>query len=159
MSDDFQWVRIERSFSAPIETVWSLWTQGDQFERWYGPNGMTTKVVEMDAVVGGRRLFSMGMQTPERSMTMWFVGEFKEVEAPHRLVYTESMSDADGNILSPQSMGMPADHPEVTEVVVELSERDGLTHMVMTHIGVPATSGGAGGWAQAIDKMEKLLAG
>ena len=159
MSEDFQWVRIEREFDAPIETVWALWTRADQFERWYGPNGMSVTVVEMNAVVGGRRLFSMGMQTPERPMTMWFVGAFKEVSAPRRLVYTESLSDADGNILSPKSMGMPADRPEVTEVVVELSEQDGRTHMTMTHIGVPATSGGAGGWAQAIDKMEQLLAG
>lgn len=157
MSDTFEWVRIERRFDAPIETIWDLWTQGDQFERWYGPNGMTTRVREMNAAVGGKRHFSMSMQTPERSMTMWFVGAFKEVNAPHRLVYTESMSDEDGNPVSPQSMGMPEGHPEVTEVIVELIEKDGQTHMVMTHVGVPAQSGGAGGWAQAIDKMEALV--
>ena len=158
MSEDFKWVRIEREFDAPIEAIWALWTRGDQFERWYGPNGMSVTVVEIDAVVGGRRLFSMRMQTPEHSMTMWFTGEFKEVSAPHRLVYTESLSNAHGDIVSPQSMGMPADHPEITEVVVELTDQDGKTRMTMTHIGVPSDSGGAGGWAQAIDKMAALLA-
>ena len=88
---------------------------------------------------------------------LWFVGEFKEVDRPHRLVYTESMSDEEGNILSPESMGMPAGHPEVTEVVVELSEQGGKTHMKLTHIGVPADSGGAGGWSQAVDKLGELL--
>ena len=90
-------------------------------------------------------------------MTMWFCGEYKEIQPPTRLVYTESMCDEDGNILSPQSMGMPEGHPEITEIIVELSKQDAKTHMKMVHIGVPANSRGAGGWGQAIDKLAALL--
>lgn len=154
---EIEWVRIERTFDAPIEMVWRMWTQATLFQEWYGPNGMKVPVAEMDVFVGGRRKICMKMETPDRNMTMWFVGEYKEVNAPNRLVYTESMSDEGGNIISPESMGMPADHPEVTEVIVELSEADGKTTMKMTHVGVPAGSGGAGGWTQAIDKMAELI--
>ena len=158
MADDFEWVRIERTFDASIETVWNMWTDPDLFKKWYGPNGMNVPTAEMNVVEGGKRKICMKMETPERSMTMWFVGEYKEVKAPNKLVYTESMADEDGNIVPPQSMGMPEGHPEVTEIIVELSEANGKTTMKMTHVGVPADSGGAGGWVQAIDKLAAILA-
>lgn len=56
-------------------------------------------------------------------------------------------------------MGMPEDHPEVSEVVVELAEQQGKTRMTLTHIGVAKDSGGAAGWSKAIDKLAALIAG
>ena len=159
MTEMTNWVRIERTFNAPIEVVWRMWTEAGAFEQWYGPGGMSVTVCEMNAVVGGRRKIKMAMQTPERSMTMWFVGEFEVVEAPSRLVYTEAMADEAGAVIPPAQMGMPEGAPESTKVVVELSEADGVTHMVMTHVGVPADSPGAGGWAHAIDALAAVLAG
>ncbi|MGI9450929.1 MAG: SRPBCC family protein [Geminicoccaceae bacterium] len=91
-------------------------------------------------------------------MSMWFTGVYKEVTAPSRLVYTESMCDADGNIIPPHEMGMPEGHPDITEVIVDLSERDGKTMMTMVHKGVLAGSAGEGGWNQAFDKLEDLFA-
>ncbi|MDJ0917033.1 MAG: SRPBCC domain-containing protein [Woeseiaceae bacterium] len=157
MQTESDWVRIERDFEAPIETIWNMWTQSDLFQKWYGPNGMEIPVAEMDVVEGGQRKICMKMEMPDKTMTMWFIGEYKEVSPPNRLVYTESMCDEEGNILAPQSMGMPAGHPETTEIIVELSETSGKTTMKMTHVGVPADSRGAGGWAQAIEKMAKLV--
>jgi len=90
-------------------------------------------------------------------MAMWFSGEYKEVSAPSRLVYTESMCDENGDIISPQSMGMSEGHPDVTEVIVELSDDNGKTKMKMIHIGIPAGSNGAGGWNQAFDKLAALF--
>ena len=61
--------------------------------------------------------------------------------------------DEDGTIISPQNLGMPAGHPDITEVIVELSEADGMTTMTMVHVGVPEGSAGDGGWNQAFDKL------
>ena len=157
MSDLHSWVRIEREFAAPISSVWNMWTDPAQFSRWYGPNGFSIPSAEMDVAVGGNRKVCMEMAGPERTMTMWFTGTHIEVDAPNRLVYTESMCDADGNILSPADMGMPPGTPEITEVSVELSEVDGKTQMTLTHKGVPAGSPGEGGWKQAFDKLAALL--
>ncbi|WP_420419231.1 SRPBCC family protein [Pacificispira sp.] len=156
MKAEMDWVRIERVLEAPIERVWDMWTDPALFALWYGPNGMTIPVAEMDVVVGGRRKICMKMEMPDRTMTMWFTGEYKEVDRPYRLVYSESLCDEAGNIVPPQSMGMPEGHPSVTEVIVELSDVGGKTRMKMTHIGVPAESGGAGGWAQAIEKLAAM---
>jgi uncharacterized protein YndB with AHSA1/START domain len=95
----------------------------------------------------------MEVQTPDGPVQMWFTGEYREVRANRRLVYTEAMCDEDGNVLSPSEAGMPEGHPTTTEVRVELDDVDGRTRMVMTHTGVPADSRGAAGWAMALDKL------
>lgn len=155
MSED--WVHITREFDAPIQTIWQMWTDPDMFSRWYGPNGFSVPVAEMDVTVGGTRKICMEMNAPDRKMTMWFTGVYKDVTAPKRLVYTESMCDADGNLISPKDMGMPDGTPDITEVVIELTEKNGKTLMTMTHRGVPAGSAGEGGWNQAFDKLTALI--
>ena len=112
----------------------------------------------MDVRVGGRRHIGMEMETPGGPMQMFFVGEYREVDPKTRLVYTESMADADGNAMTPEQMGMPAGAHMETMIVVELADLGDCTKMVMTHIGVPADSPGGQGWAMAIDKMEARLA-
>ena len=146
-------VVIERHFDAPLELIWRMWTESEHFAAWYGPMGATIPVAKMDVQVGGSRHICMAMETPNGPMQMWFVGEFTEIVANERLVYTESMSDEAGNVISPAQMGMPDGHPESTQVIVELEAVDGKTKMTMTHVGVPADSPGAGGWGMAFDKL------
>lgn len=156
MAEDKNWVRIEREFNAPIDLVWKMWTDPALFKRWYGPNGMSVPTAEMDVTVGGTRKVCMSMQSPERSMEMWFTGVYKEVTPPHRLVYTESMCDEGGTLISPQAMGMPDGFPDITEVIVELTAMGSKTRMVMVHVGVVEGTAGAGGWTQAFDKLDVL---
>jgi uncharacterized protein YndB with AHSA1/START domain len=152
-----QSVTLERILDAPIDLVWQMWTDAAQFAAWYGPTGATVPVIQMDVRIGGTRHFCIEMQTPDGQSRMWFVGEYRVVDEPTRLVYTESMSDPDGNLVSPRAMGMPDGHPEVTEVTVELSDLAGRTRMVMTHEGIPADSPGAMGWNMALDALEAHL--
>ena len=159
MTDAPNWVKIERTFDAPIEDVWAMWTDADKFKSWYGPMGMTVPTAQMDVSVGGIRRVSMEMVRPDRTMTMYFTGVYKEVTPPTRLVYTEAMCDADGTILSPEQMGMPPGTPEITEVIVDLRREGDQTVMTMVHVGVPDGSPGAGGWGQAFDKLDSVLAG
>ncbi len=151
-------VRIERIFNAPIDLVWAMWTEAEHFANWYGPMGATIPKADMDVQVGGRRHIAMEMETPGGPMKMFFVGEYREVEPKTRLVYTESMADAEGNAITSEQMGMPAGAPMETAIMVELEDQGDRTRMVMTHIGVPADSPGAQGWAMAIDKMEARVA-
>ncbi|GAB5494631.1 MAG: SRPBCC domain-containing protein [Phototrophicaceae bacterium] len=144
-------VVIERTFDAPIALVWQLWTEPEHFKNWYGPQGFTIPVAEMDVSNGGKRLICMS--SPDGSMTMWTVGEFTEIIPNERLVYTESMSDENGNVIAPPS----SEHPSTTTVIVELEDLNGQTKMTMTHEGVPADSPGASGWEQAFVKLEAHL--
>jgi uncharacterized protein YndB with AHSA1/START domain len=146
-------VRIERTFDAPCDLLWRMWTEAEHFSAWYGPNGATVPVAKLDTRVGGVRLVCMEMQTPKGIRQMWFTGEFLELTENKRLVYTEAMSDENGIVLPPSAMGMPDDHPMTTEVTVQFEDIDGRTKMIMTHAGVPADSPGGAGWTMAIDKL------
>ena len=151
-------VVIERTLEAPIERVWAMWTRAEHFSAWYGPDGAEVPVAEMDVRVGGTRRIAMEMQTPNGPMRMWFGGEYREVDSPTRLVYTEFMADEDGNELPPEQVGMPEDHPTTTVVTVELSEDGDGTSMTMTHAGIPEDSPGAAGWQMALDKLAAHVA-
>ena len=144
-------VVIERTFNAPIELIWQLWTDPDHFKNWYGPAGFTVPLAEMNVQEGGKRLICMA--SPDGKMKMWTTGEFTEIIPNERLVYTESMSDEHGNELPPYD----SSHPAKTTVIVQLEALDGRTKMVMTHEGVPADSPGASGWEQAFVKLEAHL--
>lgn len=138
---------IERTFDAPIDLIWQLWTQPEHFKSWYGPQGFTIPVAEMDVRVGGKRLICMS--SPDGSMKMWTTGTYTEISPNTRLGYTESMADENGNVVPPPS----DDFPETTEVTVQLEDLGGQTKMTMTHAGVPAGSPGASGWEQAFSKL------
>ena len=149
-------VIIERSFDAPVDLIWQMWTDPAHFKAWYGPDGATIPVAKMDVRVGGTRLVCMEVQTPNGPMQMWFAGEYREVVENERLVYTEAISDENGNLSS--SRGIAGEHPVTTEVRVVLKDVGGRTSMVMTHIGIPSDSPGASGWAMALDKLAAKVA-
>jgi uncharacterized protein YndB with AHSA1/START domain len=145
-------VVIERTFTAPVEVLWSMWTDPSHFREWYGPDGMVIPVAEMDVRPGGTRRICMEMQTPDGTMRMWFTGEYRQVIENVRLVYTESMSDEAGN-----ASESPGGGHAITEVQVELESVEKGTRVRMTHIGIPSDSPGATGWNMAFDKLATLL--
>ncbi|MES0361969.1 MAG: SRPBCC domain-containing protein [Anaerolineales bacterium] len=149
-------VVIERTFDAPVDLIWQMWTQPEHFKNWYGPKGFTVPVADMDMRVGGKRLICMA--SPDGSMKMWTTGEYTEIVPNERLVYTESQADENGNVVSPSAMGMPDGYPATTEVTMLLEDLGGRTKMVMTHAGVPSDSGANAGWEQAFDKLTAVLA-
>ena len=144
-------VIIERTFNAPVDMIWQMWTVPEHFKKWYGPKGFTIPVAEMDLRPGGKRLVCMA--SPDGSMKMWTAGEHIEIVSNERLSYTESPADENGNLVSPSAMGMPDGYPMTTEVNVLLENQDGRTKMVLKHIGMPTDSGAGGGWEQAFDKL------
>jgi uncharacterized protein YndB with AHSA1/START domain len=162
MSDDSsdasgQHLVIERTLDAPPEVVWEMWTQPEHFGQWYGPTGTSIAKAEMDVRVGGVRLVCMEMTTPDGTMRMWFTGEYLEVVENQRLVYTDAMSDEHGNVLSADLARTPPGHPVTTQVRVDLEPVAGGTRMTLTHVGIPAGSPGARGWAAALDNLAAHL--
>ena len=144
-------VVIKRSFDAPLELIWQMWTDPTHFCAWYGPDGASVLVTSMDLRVGGTRRLRMEVATPNGVMQMWFTGHYTEIVENRLLVYTESVCDPDGNITSADG------HPRTTTVRVELDRTDGRTTMVLTHTGIPADSPGAAGWAMALAKLDTHL--
>ena len=77
-------IRIEREFKAPPERVFAAFTDPKRFAAWWGPEGMSCPVCEIDLRVGGRwRTCMRGTQGEH-----WVSGVYREIVRPRRLAFT-----------------------------------------------------------------------
>lgn len=87
-------VRVSRAFNAGRELVFRAFTEPELLRRWMlGPPGWTMPVCEMDLRVGGA--FRWGWRSDEDGSEFGFHGEFREVDAPAKLVHTEVYDPGD----------------------------------------------------------------
>jgi uncharacterized protein YndB with AHSA1/START domain len=88
-------IRIRRVFDAPRERVWKEWTEPERFADWYGGPQCEVPLdsVSMDVRAGGRWQLTM-FAPPGRRRIDW-KGEYLEVDAPERLVFTVSDQPGD----------------------------------------------------------------
>jgi uncharacterized protein YndB with AHSA1/START domain len=91
-------VTLERTFNAPIEEVWDLWTTKDGIESWWGPDGFEVKVRKLDLRPGGELLYAMTATAPDQIDFLKKAGmpattenrlTYTEVVPPRRLAYTQ----------------------------------------------------------------------
>jgi uncharacterized protein YndB with AHSA1/START domain len=92
---------VVADFAAPVERVWSAYSDPRQLERFWGPPGWPATFGEWDHTVGGRAVYTMNGPRGERSSGSW---EFLAIEAPHRFEVLDSFVDEDGKPLE----GFPA---------------------------------------------------
>ncbi len=147
-------IKVSRTFDAPLEKLWQAWTEPEHFKQWYGPEGFTVPVCEIDLKVGGRRFW--GMQSPD-GMHMFTVGSYLEIVPMERLVYSDSMADAEGNVVSPERMGMPAGSPSSMDVTVTFVHEAGKTTVTVSHVSHGESDRAGSGWEQAFEKLALFL--
>jgi len=142
-------VTLTRIFDAPRALVWKAWTDPKMMAQWFGPRGFTSTVGELDVRVGG--ILHIVMHGPDGNKYP-MKGEFREVTAPGRLVFTNIAIDQDGK------------HLLEGETTVILSERNGKTTLTLqTHaiglvpIAPQMLAGMEAGWNQSIDKLAELF--
>lgn len=81
---------LERDLDAPRHLVFKAYTDSEHIAEWWGPDGFTTTVHEMDVRPGGVWRFDMlgpdGTNYPNRVV-------YQEVVSPERLVYLHGATD------------------------------------------------------------------
>jgi uncharacterized protein YndB with AHSA1/START domain len=87
---------ISRIVNAPRDVVWKAWTDRDALAQWWGPKGCALEVTRLEVRPGGMFLYSMGMPNGEK---WWGRFIYHEVVAPERIVFVNSFSDENGNIV------------------------------------------------------------
>ena len=82
-------VAVTRSFKAPKALVFRAYTEPGLVRRWMlGPPGWSMPVCEMDVRAGGSYRWRWRSDTEGKEFG--FVGTFREVQPPSRLVHTEA---------------------------------------------------------------------
>jgi len=87
---------VVADFAAPVERVWSAYSDPRQLERFWGPPGWPASFTAWDHTVGGRAQYTMNGPRGERSSGSW---EFLAIEAPHRFEVLDTFVDEDGKPL------------------------------------------------------------
>jgi uncharacterized protein YndB with AHSA1/START domain len=139
-------ISITRVFAAPRERVWREWTEPERFADWFG--GGDTQVplasVSMDVRKGGAWRATM-LVGPGRREIRW-KGEYREVVAPERLVFT--LSDRPDEV-----------YALVTVVLTDLG--DSRTEMRFSQRGGPPPDQwrrAKEGWSSFFDRIQARLA-
>jgi len=142
---------LTRVFKAPRGPVFAAWTEPTQVAQWWGPNGFTNPVCELDVRPGGAiRIHMRGPDGTVYPMT----GVYQEIVEPERLVFTSAALDESGKPLF-----------DVLNTVAFV-EHDGTTKLTVRARVVKSTAGAApylagmeAGWTQSLERLGVHLAG
>ena len=138
-------LELQMVMDSPRERIFSALTDSTALAGWFGPRGFTMPGIEVDLHVGDGYRFTM--QPPE-GHRFQIAGEFLEIEAPRRLVYTFRYEEPD---------------PDDRETVVALKlEEVGQATEVSVSQGEFATEERLelhrSGWTDSLEKLSELAA-
>ncbi len=137
-------LRLTRRLKAPREAVFDAWTRPEALARWFGPEGVNARKVEVDLRPGGH--YSLEMHQTDGGI-MPLSGVYREVRPPERLVFTWVWGQG----------GMAGVE---TVVTIELAEADGETELTLVHEGLPSEEFRGHhemGWTGSFNCLEELL--
>ena len=147
---------FERSYAAPVESVWQAWTQPGLLRAWWGPHKTAVAECEIDLRVGGsiHVVTEAGERMGKYQGTRWpMAGTFSVVEEHARLTY-DARSWTEG------------EEATTIEHVNDLTLRaDGSGTVValtvsITEVGPKAKMAAFGmkwGYKQQLDQLDELL--
>ncbi len=162
LSDREQFV-INRSFAAPLEVMFDMWTKPEHFSRWLAPTGMEMRFIRADIRSGGESLYCMSGP----NVTMYGRARYEEVRRPDRLVYTQQFCDEHKQVarhpmapLWPETMRttveLNAEGPASTRVTITWEVVGPVTAEEMA-VFIDGRAGMTQGWTGSFDKLEALL--
>lgn len=125
---------VTRVFDAPVEQVWSAWTESDHVRKWWGPGPFTTPVARMDVREGGTSLVAMRSPEGQDFYTTW---RYQQIVPLQRLEFVVNFSDSDGNAVDPATLGLPPGIPRegVRHLITFTELEPGRTEMTVTEFG------------------------
>jgi uncharacterized protein YndB with AHSA1/START domain len=140
---------MTRIINTPREMVFKAWTDPVQLAKWWGPNGFTNPVCDIDTTPGGTILIHM--QAPDGTVYP-MDGEFHEIVEPERLIFTSAALDKNGKRLF-----------EVLNTIT-FTEQVGKTNLELhaavsniTSEGKPYLDGMNEGWSQTLDRLDEYV--
>lgn len=137
---------ITRDFDAPASLLFSMWSDVDHFSKWMGPEGFDCPQASLDFRVGGRY---RGMIRSKDHGENWFGGEYREIEPPHRLVFTWKWDEG------------PSSAMETLVTITFREHADGKTTMTFHQtpfVSVERRDAHVGGWTSLFNKLAAYAA-
>lgn len=154
---------INRSFEAPIDVMFEMWTNPKHLAKWLPPTGMQMEYLKADIKPGGQSFYCM---TGE-NIKMFGKAHYLEITKPNRLVYTQIFCDAEEKIsrhpmapIWPETMLttvlLTEEGPNTTRVTITW-EVHGKATPAELEFFTNAKGGMTQGWTGSFDKLEDYL--
>jgi uncharacterized protein YndB with AHSA1/START domain len=155
---------IVRSFAAPIQTMFKMWTEPAHLARWIPPTGATMEYLRADIRPGGSSFYKL---SGPNGSAMYGRAEYLEIQAPSRVVYTQQFCDAHEKVTRhPLAATWPEtvhtrvllfeEGPDQTRVELTWEPHGAITPIEMETFA-KARSGMTEGWTGSFDKLEAAL--
>lgn len=112
---------ISRTFDAPRDLMFKVWTECEHLSQWWGPKGATVSSCRNELRPGGRMHYAM--RTPGLG-EVWGRWVYREIAEPARIVFISSFSDPEGGLTRHPGA---AEWPMQILTVITFDERDGGT--------------------------------
>jgi uncharacterized protein YndB with AHSA1/START domain len=144
-------VTLTRIFDAPLDLVWTAWTDPQLLAKWWGPHHFTNPVCEVNLRPGGK--LRIDMRAPD-GVVYPMIGTFHEIVPASRLVFVAVAQDHDGNaLLESRTTVTFEDQGEKTRITVHASA------VGIAPIAGEMLKGMEPGWAQSLDRLAVLVSG
>lgn len=154
---------INRSFDAPIDMMFDMWTNPKHVAVWLPPTGLTMEFLRADIKPGGSGFFCMRGE----GVTMYGKTNYQQIQRPHLIVYTQAFCDKDENLSRhPMAPTWPAVMLTTITLTEEDTNRTRVTVEWQVHGEATAAEreafhkekpGMTQGWTGSFDKLEALL--
>jgi uncharacterized protein YndB with AHSA1/START domain len=155
---------INRSFEAPIDVLFDLWTNPDKLAQWMPPTGFTMDFIRAEIKPGGSTFFFM---TGQGGVKMYGRAEYLAIEKPDRIVYTQQFCDENEKVTRhPMSATWPetmltyvkfsSEGPEQTRITLTWEPYGKVTPEEFETF-VKSRGGMTQGWTGSFDKLEASL--
>ncbi len=134
---------LKRQLRATPERVFAAWIEPERLAKWFGPEGMTIPVCELDPRVGGDYRITMRGEAGDDHTVF---GRFTAIEPPRRLTFTWQWVEGSGREMN---------------VEILLTAKDGGTELVLTQtdfIDEEARDKHHFGWSSSFNCLEAYLA-
>jgi uncharacterized protein YndB with AHSA1/START domain len=120
-------IEVTRTFNAPVEMVWKLWTDPELIKRWWGPKYFTSPVATIDFQEGGKSIVSMQAPAEMGGQVFYSAWVYTTIIPLKTIEFIQSLSDAEGNKINPTQVGMPPDFPADIQTIVTFKKVDNST--------------------------------
>ena len=153
-------IEVTRTFNAPVEMVWKVWTDPELIKRWWGPKHYISPVAKIDFRVGGKSLVSMKAPVEMGGQEFYSIWEYIKIVPQKTIEFIQNLADEDGNKIEPVEVGMPSDFPLDIKTIVSFKEvEDGKTEMTVTEYAEFGTISNFAqiGLEQSMDKMAAIF--
>jgi uncharacterized protein YndB with AHSA1/START domain len=121
---------VTRLFNAPLSLVWKAWSDPEYVMQWWGPEGFTSPLAQIDFREGATSLVCMSSPEYGDHYSTW---RYEKIVPMQRIEYIHNLADKDGNPVDPVKMGMPPDFPRDQRHTVTFKDLgNGKTEMTAT---------------------------